>query len=256
MKKRRLPFLLLIAAALLGIIATLSYLSKRNPSETGLTTLTFSHNILALEMKIGAADIRILSGEQFRIETDNPHITAEENRGILVIREKSHIDDLENSTLTLYIPRGFLLEDAEIIAGAGKLEIEGLICRELDLNLGAGMAEIHSLTAERSADIEGGAGKILIHDSKLHNLDFEMGVGEAEIFSLLTGDAEISAGVGQLALTIPAHREDYTIRAKSGIGSIEIAGDGIIGQKTLGSGPDRIELESGIGNIHVYFEPQ
>lgn len=258
MKKHSIIFICILIAATIATslcIRGIIFFFNQNHSETAPAAQNFSDDILAIDVEIGAADIRIVSGTQFRVETDNPHITAEEKRGILIIQERPHIDDLESNTLTLYIPQQTLLEDVEITTGAGKLEIEELICRELDLELGAGRAEIHSLTAQRSADIEGGSGEILIHDSSLHNLDFHMGVGRAEIFSALTGNTEISAGIGQLALTIPAKPEDYTIFTKSGIGKIEVDGTHIVGLHTLGSGPNRIDLEGGIGKVSVYFEP-
>ena len=58
-----------------------------------------------------------------------------------------------------------------------------------------------------------------------------------------------------LVLTIPASPEDYTVFAESGIGRIEVDGMHIIGSDTLGSGENRLDLEGGIGNIDVYFEP-
>lgn len=246
-----------MAAALLGffgIIAGIGFLNDSRAQQQ-VTKQVFSEDILALDMEIGAADIRIITGDALSVQTDNPYITASEKHNTLVIREKSHVADLDSSTLTICIPEDMVLQDADIATGAGKLEIEALRCRELDLELGAGMAEIQYVEAEKSADIEGGAGQIIIHDSAMRNLNFDMGVGKAEIFADLSGRSEISAGIGNLALTIPASLADYTITAESGIGRIEVDGMHIIGNETLGTGENRIELEGGIGNINVYFEP-
>lgn len=247
----------IMAAAVLGIVGIftgISYLRDTN-SQIQVTEQSFSDDILALEMEIGAADIRIVSGDTLHIQTDNPYITASQKQNTLVIREKSHVANLDSSILTICIPEDTVLQDVDIATGAGKLEVETLRCRELDLELGAGMAEIRYLEAEKSADIEGGAGQIIIHDGSFRNLNFDMGVGRAEIFAALSGNTEISAGIGALVLTVPASPEDYTIHAESGIGRIEVDGIHIIGNDTLGSGENRIELEGSIGNIEVYFEP-
>ena len=244
-------------AAVAGIAGLFTgiQLWKDRPEAAPIASETFPRDILALEMEIGAADIQILKGDEFRIQTDNPHITAKQQQSTLVIQEKSHIDDLDSSTLTITIPEDMVLEDVEISTGAGRLEIEDLRCREIDLELGAGMVEIQHLLAEKTADIDGGAGQIIIHQGSFRNLDFDMGVGKAEIFAALSGHCEISAGIGNLVLTIPSSPEDYTVYAQSGIGRIEVDGMHIIGSDTLGSGENRLNLEGGIGNIDVYFEP-
>ena len=249
-----LLILLLLVLIGTGIFAVSSFFTT--PADTKNTSETFSDDIFALKMEIGAADIHILSGTQFRLETNNPHIAAQEKRGILTIREKPHISDLDNSTLTLYLPQQLLLEDAEISSGAGRLELEELRCRELDLELGAGMVEIHHLTVEKSADIKGGAGQIVIHNGSFHNLELDMGLGRAEIFATLTGATELSAGIGELVLTVPESPENYTVTARSGIGEMKINGQPVFESDTFGTGPKLLKLEGGIGSVSVYFEPQ
>ena len=248
-----------MAAAVLGVAGIFAGVSfwqdSLDPEMNAAETVAgpFSGDIMCLEMEIGAADIQILPGDDLRVHTDNPYIVIKEKNGRLVIQEKSHVGSLDSSILTVYAPEETVFEDVDIAAGAGKLTIKTLSCRELNLELGAGMAEIHYLQADKSADIEGGAGQIVIHDGTFHNLNFDMGVGKAEIFAALSGNCEISAGIGNLVLTIPARVEDYTILAESGIGRIEVDGMRITGNGALGSGENRIELEGGIGNIDVYF---
>lgn len=210
--------------------------------------------ITELELEIGAADIRIVSGDAVSVQTDNPYITAKQQGSRLVVREKKHIANLESSSLTITLPKGMELRDVQVKAGAGRLEADTLLCRELELELGAGEAELGKLTVSGSADIEGGAGQIVIHDGDVRDLNLEMGVGEADIVAVLRGDSEISAGIGGLYLTIPAPAQEYTLRVEAGIGRIEVDNNHV-GSGTIGSGPQRIELEGGIGEIQVDFEP-
>lgn len=211
--------------------------------------------VRSLDMEIAAANIRVLCGDELNVETDNPYISVyTSNNGTLHIEEESHIGDLDGSTLTVYIPEDMVFDEANITTGAGRIQAEQLVCRELDLELGAGEAEFQTLTVTDSADIEGGAGQIVVHDGRLHDLAFEMGVGEGDIVAVITGDSQITAGVGALYLTIPASPEDYTIHAEQGIGRIEIDNTHITGESTVGSGPNRLELDGGIGNITVDFE--
>lgn len=242
--------------SVLGILTGLSAGSNVAHSSDSTTFGPFSSDLDRLELEIGAADIEIVTGETLLVLTDNPYITAEERNGTLVIRESSHIANLESSSLTLQIPGGMTFGQVKLVTGAGRLRLETLSCRELEWELGAGQAEVQSLTVTGEADIDGGLGQFIIHDGSIHDLDFDMGMGEAELCLLLTGRCEISAGVGSLALTIPAALEDYTISAEQGLGRIEVDGMTVTGKGTLGTGSHRLALEGGIGSISVYFEPQ
>ena len=214
----------------------------------------FSDDVQILDMEIGAADIRIVVGDELYVETDNPYITAEEVNGTLVIKEKSHISDLDGSKLTIYIPEEMVFTKANITTGAGRIDAEQLSCRKLNMELGAGMAEFQDLTVTDKADIEGGAGQIVIHNGKLNDLSFEMGLGEGDVAAALTGNCEITAGIGALYLTVLGDEDDYTIHAEQGIGRVEVENRVISGDTTIGSGSNRLELEGGIGNITVDFE--
>lgn len=244
-----------IASGILGAFGVLAGISARDDAVTADPVDRdfgpYNETVRDLDMDIGGADIRILRGDALRAETDNPYIRAEVKNGTLIIREDSHIADLEGSTLTLYIPDDQTFEEVDIVTGAGVIRTEALTCRELDLQLGAGKAELSDLTVTGDADISGGAGQFIIHSGAVHNLDFDMGVGEAEITAELTGDIEVSAGVGALRMNVQGSREDYTIRTERGLGRIVI--DGSDDFANSGNGQHRMDLEGGIGDIQVEF---
>lgn len=209
--------------------------------------------ITSLDMEIGAADIRIEAGQFLSAGTDNPYIEVSERNGTLVIREKSHIADLEGSIFILYVPGDMVFDRVELTTGAGRIEAERLSCRRLDMELGAGKAEFAELNVSDEADIEGGAGQVIISSGSLNDLSFEMGIGEGIVNASLTGKSEINAGIGSLRLQLAGTGADYTIRCEQGIGQIQIDGQTVSGNTTIGSGPERLEVEGGIGNITIEF---
>lgn len=245
-----------IAAGALAILSALAGIETlvdlTTPPEETQAEYTGIQN---LDMEIGAADIRIVTGDTLSVQTDNPYITFRESMGTLVIREEAHIGNLESSTLTLTVPEELVFEQADITTGAGKIGAEALSCRRLELELGAGMAEFQSLTVLDQAELTGGAGKILIHGGSLRDLDFDMGIGEAQVTTALAGDCSVSAGIGSMYLTVLGDPGDFTVRSEQGIGRVEVDGARLSGKQRLGSGPNILEIESGIGPVTVDFEP-
>lgn len=254
-----LAILLIISIAsgvlkVLGVLTGISLWNERNHAEPVDQSFgPFSEEVRSLELEIGAADIHIVVGDVFRGETDNPYIEVTERGGRLTIREKSHIADLEGSNLTIYIPRDRSFQEVDVTTGAGRIQVEFLNCEKLELDLGAGQAVIEDMTVTADADVDGGAGQILINNGQFHNLSFDMGVGETVITAALTGKTDLSAGVGALRMTVLGSKEDYTIHADQGIGRILIDGTSCSDDSRIGTGPNRIELDGGIGDIQLDF---
>ena len=244
-----------IAAGVLGLLSALAGVETiLDLTAPPAQTQAEYSSVQNLDMEIGAADIRIVTGDALSVQTDNPYITFQESLGTLVIREEPHIGNLESSTLTLTVPEDLVFEKADITTGAGKIEAEALNCSRLEMELGAGMAEFQSLTVLDQAELTGGAGKIVIHGGSLRDLDFDMGLGEADIVTALVGKGEISAGIGALHLTVLGSPEDFTVHAEQGIGRVEVDGSELSGERSLGSGPNVLKIEGGIGSITVDFE--
>lgn len=241
------------AVLALGLCVALCMSGCGRRAEPVDTNVVITDPVSALEMEIGAADIRIEEGAEFRVTTDNPYITVSVRGETLVIREEPHAANLEGSTVTVYCPNDTVFARADIEVGAGVLRADILRCGELDLELGAGLTDIASLTVTGNAEITGGAGEISIRSGSLNQLDLELGMGKCAIRAALSGNAEIEAGVGKLDLTILGSREDYTIRTERGLGAISIDGQAV-GGGTTGSGPNRIQLVGGVGDIDLRFE--
>ena len=81
-----------------------------------------------------------------------------------------------------------------------------------------------------------------------------MGVGKFEVTSAITGNSKINSGIGNLELNIQGNKENYTIKADKGIGSIKIDGKEIADDVIYGEGENIIKINGGIGSINVDFE--
>ena len=141
---------------------------------------TATSDVKVLEIDIAAANLIIKQGERFYVESNLKNLKITDGNGKLALKEKSKFkinlgkDDLPEAILTVYIPQGALLDEADITTGAGKVRIESLSAENLELELGAGDLTASNLTVTRGADIQGGAGRVTLTDCSIHNLDTDI----------------------------------------------------------------------------------
>lgn len=220
-----------------------------------LQTYTVSSEITSLDISVNAAGLCIKQGEQFSVESNLEHLTVKEKDGTLLLRETTKFARTYNgAVLTLYVPAGTVFQSAAVQTGAGKLDIGTLSAGKIRLELGAGEVIIGSLTADLDADIDGGAGKITISGGSLHDLDLDMGVGQLNLTSALTGESELDLGVGESNLTLLGDQDDYRIDVEKGLGSVTVDGETVSGLNSFGGGQNRVEINGGVGSIHLNFK--
>ncbi len=216
---------------------------------------TVSSDINNLHIDINAADITIKQGEAFAVESNLKELTVTDEKGILSIKEtKKPFGNYNAATLVITIPMDVVFENAELKTGAGRLIVDTLSAKVLDCDFGAGEIKIDRLSASLAADIDGGAGEITISGGSINNLDFDMGVGEFNFTAALTGKCDFDLGVGESNITLLGNKDDYTLDIEKGLGNISVDGDNISNTSGLGNGQNEVEINGGVGAIHVEFE--
>lgn len=240
------------AVSILGLFTGSSF--RGDAVAKDIKTYTISSDVRSLKMNINAADIKIKQADAFSLESNLNYLTVEETDGVLTISERKKLRRISGDPLlTLYIPASTVFDRAYITTGAGKLTIDRLSAGRIDLDLGAGEVNIDTLIATSDADIDGGAGKITISDGALHNLEVDMGVGQFNLTSALTGRNKLDLGIGESNITIIGDRDAYTLDIEKGLGSITLDGTPVSSMKDLGSAQNSVEVDGGIGAIHVKF---
>lgn len=210
-------------------------------------------NISVLDIDINAANLVIKTGEELKVETNNKYINYRLDSNKLIIKEKKHnwFFKKNKSDLVVYIPENFVFDGVSINTGAGKIEVEEINTRVLDIDFGAGKATINNLVVDSRAEIDGGAGEISILNSSINNLDLDVGVGEFTLNSKLTGNTKIDAGVGELNINVLGSIEDYEIRVDKGIGSAKLNDQDMKNERIYGTGINSIDIDGGIGSIYI-----
>lgn len=218
------------------------------------TTYSVNGEIHDLDIRINAAEVLIKEGTSFSVESNLKHLKVEEKGGLLTIEEtKKFTGTYNGAVLTVYVPAGTVFDEVDLVTGAGKLTVDALRSKTLSFELGAGDVCIDSLVAMEDADIEGGAGRITISSGALKDLDLDMGVGQLNLTSALTGDCQLDLGVGESNLTLVGSKEDYKLDLEKGIGNITVDGKNVSYYGSSGNGANQVEINGGIGAIHIGF---
>lgn len=211
---------------------------------------TYNSDINNIKIDVGTTNMVIKYGDTFSITAENvsKEFKIKEEGNTLVIKEKNItiFGNKKSSHTTITIPND--LNNLSIDIGAGKLELSDITSNNFSLNQGAGKVVITNLISNNTT-IDGGAGELHITSSKLQNLDLDLGAGKCYYNGILLGNNKIDQGVGELILDL--YREDYTIKASKGLGSITINGESYSKDVTVGEGINDIKIDGGIGSIII-----
>jgi len=243
-----------IIGGILGAVGLFGAISTEDAVLEEMKTYPVAAAVYNLDIEINAADLSVKEGETFYVESNLKHLKVEENGGLLTIQETKIITGTySGAAVTVYVPAGTVFDRVSLTTGASRLTAGNLTAGTLDFELGAGDVSIETLVATKAADIEGGAGRITIANGALNDLDLDMGVGQLNLTSGLTGDCQLDLGVGKSNITVLGSKEDYKLDLEKGLGSITVDGVTVSDYGSSGNGINKVEINGGVGAIHVRF---
>lgn len=247
----------LILGITAGIIEGVSHLTFKDKENTTMKDIETGEDVAILNVDCKATNINILEGNNFKAETDNKYISVKQYNNKILIKERKHSwFSNDNYDLNIYIPSDMVFEDVNIDTGAGKIDINSLKTKNLDLNLGAGKTSIDELMVLDNADIDTGAGNMLISNGNINNLDLDLGVGKVELTAKITGNSKIDAGVGEVTLNLIGNNSFYSLIADKGLGSITLNNKNMAEKTYYGEGLNKIKIDGGVGNIKIKYIEQ
>lgn len=250
-----------IIGGIIGGLASLSgiFSSYKDEEYIGeMNVFSVDEKVSALEIDTNFADIEIVSGEDFKVESNIKELYISSSNGRLKVLEKRKDFKISSKALPVIritVPENTVFEQAEILTGAGDIFIDRLETASLLFEIGAGKTEINNLTASFKSEIDGGAGEITVHGGFLNNLDMDMGVGELNLTSELKGKCEFDMGVGEANINIIGSKEDYSLSLDKGIGEVTFDGVSLKDGDSIEGGINTIEIDSGVGAVNVVFKP-
>lgn len=254
-----IAFAVFLAGSIIcGVLSLLFALPAALTPDTGdeqVFTAQSPESIRRLDINLSAADLTVTAGEELTVTVNSDRVKVSEKEGVLsVADEKGFFFNKKAYSVQIVLPKDRVLDVCDIETGAGALNVTGLNTSELELELGAGKAEIKELTVGFFAEISGGAGDISMKDVDITDLDLDLGVGKTELSGKLSGVCDIDTGVGELSLKLSGGEELYTVKANTGVGEFKVAGRKMSDGEVSGSGNCRIDIDGGVGKVSVDFQ--
>ncbi|MBQ8371389.1 MAG: DUF4097 family beta strand repeat protein [Clostridia bacterium] len=218
-------------------------------------TYEITSEIHSLDIRISAADFKIVSADEFSVESNLKYLSVSEKNGVLtIVDEAKSNSNYSNAILTLYVPNGMVFDDVDIETGAAKMTVAALSASSIELKLGAGDVRFESLNASAEVDIKGGAGQITIVSGTLNDLTLKMGIGELNLNAAVLGESDLKFGVGESNVTLIGSKDDYNVDIEKGLGNITVDGKTVTDLGGSANGQNHIEIEGGVGTINLKFK--
>lgn len=214
--------------------------------------------VATLKIELACTNLEIKTGNSFKVETNNPKITFEEQNGSVKIEEKNSNWFSKNnvsSNLIIYVPEDMMdIDETKIEAGAGKINIEKLNTQSLYLELGAGDVHIENVMITQETKIDGGVGKTELKSCEINNLKADLGMGQFVFSGKLTGKSEIDSGVGAINIELMDNKKNYTVDVSKGLGNVTLDGQKLEMDKVYGTGENYLDIDGGVGEIKIDFK--
>lgn len=167
----------------------------------------------------------------------------------------------KHAIVKIRIPSGIALEDFDIEIGAGRADfrMSDITCRELDMEVGAGVLRTEGFTVTDEMDIYIGAGEVIIGGGEYQNADVECGVGNFEMKGTVNRDLSAECGMGNMNIRLSGKEEEYNYTLNCNMGNLAVNGNsyaGFAGEKDVNhpGAKGTIELSCSMGNLEIYFE--
>lgn len=248
------------AMTIIGIGTGIEYMASSENIEGSSYTQEFEQ-VDSIKIDTSISKLNIKTGDVLKVEGKNVsnQCKIQKEGDTLVIQDKKVYQPLwkddQYPEITLYIPENLTLEKVEIATGVSETIMERLQAKKIELELGVGNTQINQIKADK-IKLEGGAGKLVILDGDLQEADIDCGVGSFEYTGILKGKNDIDCGVGKTLVTLTDGKENYQIKAETGIGGLYIDNKSVADETVYGEGESRINIEAGVGRVDVNFKEE
>ena len=209
--------------------------------------MEISANTLALKIVPGESDAIILSGSN----RDKMNCYIEDN--CLYLEEKNHKPLQKSGEIVLTVPESMDWKKIEIDVEAAYVALQNFSAEEMEFSADAGSIEASGLQMKKLIlSVEAGA--ITLTDSEAAELDAAAEAGAIRFSGSITDRVDADAELGNIVLKLSQSKDDFDYEIDSDLGNVEFDGISVENSVICNKASGKMNLDSSMGNIEIYFE--
>lgn len=223
-------------------------------------------DIYRLDLEIGGGSLTICQGDGLILKKDGgPECQYYIEGDTFYLKQRCPVGGGETD-LTLTLPEGVMLDEADIMMGAGEIVTKGLFeARKIEIELDAGELNMEEVKADTfSAEVAMGSVEV----GKLDTIECDTSVDMGNISlreSLITGNLDAEVNMGEISIFLRDSYEDHDYEIDCNMGDITVAAEngeareysGLSSSVELygrnGNGISLYDLDCDMGSILVKF---
>lgn len=209
--------------------------------------MEISANTLALKIVPGESDAIILSGSN----RDKMNCYIEDN--CLYLEEKNHKPIQKGGEIVLTVPESMDWKKIEINVEAAYVALQDFSAEEMEFSADAGSIEASGLQMKKLIlSVEAGA--ITLTDSEAAELEADAEAGAIRFSGSITDRVDADAELGNIVLKLSQSKDDFDYEIDSDLGNVEFDGISVENSVICNKASGKMNLDSSMGNIEIYFE--
>ena len=209
--------------------------------------MEISANTLALKIVPGEYDAIILSGSN----RDKMNCYIEDN--CLYLEEKNHKPLQKSGEIVLTVPESMDWKKIEIDVEAAYVALQNFSAEEMEFSADAGSIEASGLQMKKLIlSVEAGA--ITLTDSEAAELEADAEAGAIRFSGSITDRVDADAELGNIVLKLSQSKDDFDYEIDSDLGNVEFDGISVENSVICNKASGKMNLDSSMGNIEIYFE--
>ena len=209
--------------------------------------MEISANTLALKIVPGESDAIILSGSN----RDKMNCYIEDN--CLYLEEKNHKPLQKSGEIVLTVPESMDWKKIEIDVEAAYVALQNFSVEEMEFSADAGSIEASGLQMKKLIlSVEAGA--ITLTDSEAAELEADAEAGAIRFSGSITDRVDADAELGNIILKLSQSKDDFDYEIDSDLGNVEFDGISVENSVICNKASGKMNLDSSMGNIEIYFE--
>lgn len=163
----------------------------------------------------------------------------------------------DRNVIYLELPKDLFIKKAELVLGAGEMQIAGLDCDSFEVSVGAGEFTVDSLNCD-SLSASVGAGNLSLKHAVTREADFETGLGNISYTGTISGDMNTEVGMGSASFRLNGRQKSHNYDLTGGMGNITVGEShygGIAFEEYVHNEADSTyTLSCAMGNISVAYD--